>query len=330
MARLKMALSSAKRNESGLMKGIFAAIGASLSFTFMDVFVKALPEIASSELTFFRGIVGLFFIPFLCRKTHERFFTGEHWQLLSLRGFFGSCGLFFFFLSIRGLTLGDSQILAQLSAFFMCLLSPFFLSERLPRQAIPGLLFITLGTLLVVQIWKFSSFNIYALYGIAGGFCSAAAYIVISRLAEKGMKRGTEIVFYFQIFSILIGAALMEKFVWPEGIQWLWIGGMGLCALAAQMLMTWAFQHINSILVSFLMYTEILFHVWFGWMLWDEVLTMASCFGGACIIVGSIQLMVCQPKDKGHVSTHRVRQAEPTDGAPDAVFVISSHAGSKA
>ena len=133
MARLKMALSSAKRNESGLMRGIFAAIGASLSFTFLDVFVKAMPEIASSELTFFRGIVGLFFIPLLCRETRERFFTGEHWQLLSLRGFFGSCGLFSFFLSIRGLTLGDSQILAQLSAFFMCLLAPFFLSERLPR-----------------------------------------------------------------------------------------------------------------------------------------------------------------------------------------------------
>lgn len=71
MARLKMALLAAKRDESGLMKGILAAIGASLAFTFMDVFVKALPDIASSELTFFRGIVGLFFIPLLCRESHE-------------------------------------------------------------------------------------------------------------------------------------------------------------------------------------------------------------------------------------------------------------------
>lgn len=94
-----------------------AAIAASLAFTLMDVFVKALPNIASSELTFFRGVVGLVFIPLLCRQTHERFFTGEYCRLLALRGFFGSCGLFFFFLSIRGLTLGDSQILAQLSLF---------------------------------------------------------------------------------------------------------------------------------------------------------------------------------------------------------------------
>ena len=321
LARLRMAVVAARENNTGLMKGIMAAIAASLAFTLMDVFVKALPNIASSELTFFRGVVGLVFIPLLCRQTHERFFTGEYWRLLALRGFFGSCGLFFFFLSIRGLTLGDSQILAQLSAFFMCLLSPFFLEERLPRQAIPGLLLITAGTLAVVQIWNFSSFNIYALYGIAGGFCSAAAYIVISRLAENGMKQGTEIVFYFQIFSILIGAALMENFVWPQGIEWLWIVGMGLCALAAQMLMTWAFQHINSILVSFLMYTEILFHVWFGWFIWDEVLTTASCFGGLCIIAGSLQLMVCQPKNKEHVSTHQLRNTEPADDDTETKLV---------
>ena len=161
LARLRMAVVAARKNNTGLMKGIMAAIAASLAFTLMDVFVKALPNIASSELTFFRGVVGLVFIPLLCRQTHERFFTGEYWRLLALRGFFGSCGLFFFFLSIRGLTLGDSQILAQLSAFFMCLLSPFFLEERLPRQAIPGLLLITAGTLAVVQIWKFSSFTIH-------------------------------------------------------------------------------------------------------------------------------------------------------------------------
>lgn len=38
--------------------------------------------------------------------------------MLSLRGFFGSAALLFYFLSIEGMTLGDSQILSQLAAFF--------------------------------------------------------------------------------------------------------------------------------------------------------------------------------------------------------------------
>lgn len=90
--------------------------------------------------------------------------------MLSLRGFFGSAALLFYFLSIEGMTLGDSQILSQLAAFFMCILSPIFLKEKLPKEAIPGLVVIALGTLCVVQIWNFDSFNVYALFGIGGGF----------------------------------------------------------------------------------------------------------------------------------------------------------------
>ena len=63
---------------------------------------------------------------------------------------------------IRDRTLGDSQILSQLAAFFMCILSPIFLKEKLPKEAIPGLVVISLGTLCVVQIWNFDSFNVYA------------------------------------------------------------------------------------------------------------------------------------------------------------------------
>lgn len=85
-------------------------------------------------------------------------------------------------------------------------------------------------------------------------------------LAERDFKSNTEIVFYFQIFSIAVGAALMKgSFTMPEGIQWVWLVGLGLFALSAQMFMTWAFQHVNSLIVSFLMYSEILFHVLFGW-----------------------------------------------------------------
>lgn len=187
----------------------------------------------------------------------------------------------------------------------MCILSPIFLKEKLPKEAIPGLVVIALGTLCVVQIWNFDSFNVYALFGIGGGFFSAAAYIVISMLAERDFKSNTEIVFYFQIFSIAVGAALMKgSFTMPEGIQWVWLIGLGLFALSAQMFMTWAFQHVNSLIVSFLMYSEILFHVLFGWYFWDEILTWASWLGGTLIVLGSIMLMVFKPKSIDNDTHH--------------------------
>lgn len=168
--RLKMALKSKKRNRGSITMGVVTTLLASLSFTFMSACAKWLPEMPSGEMTLFRGIVGLFFIPLLCLQTKEHFFSGKHKWMLCLRGLFGSIALFFYFLSIEGLTLGDSQILSQLAAFFMCLLSPLFLKEKLPCQAIPGMLAIAVGTLCMVQIWNFNAFNIYTLFGIGGGF----------------------------------------------------------------------------------------------------------------------------------------------------------------
>lgn len=245
------------------------------------------------------------------------FLSGKHKCMLCLRGLFGSIALFFYFLSIEGLTLGDSQILSQLAAFFMCLLSPIFLKEKLPRQAIPGMLSIAIGTLCVVQIWNFNAFNMYTLFGIGGGFFSAAAYVVISCLAEKGFRSNTEIVFYFQIFSILVGLSISgnESWILPQGRDWFFVIGLGLFALSAQMFMTWAFQHVNSLVVSFLMYSEILFHVIFGWAFWDEIMAPASWLGGALIVAGSIMLMVFKPKRIDQDTHHRSRQKQEAGDA---------------
>ena len=305
--RLRMAFKSKKRKRSSIVMGVVTTLLASLSFTLMSACAKWLPDMPSGEMTLFRGLVGLLFIPILCLQTKEHFFSGKYVGYLCLRGLFGSIALFFYFLSIEGLTLGDSQILSQLAAFFMCLLSPLFLKERLPSQAIPGMVVIAAGTLCVVQIWDFHAFNVYTLFGIGGGFFSAAAYIVISYLAEKGFKSNTEIVFYFQIFSILVGLSLLgsEVWIWPSGWDWFFVVGLGLFALSAQMFMTWAFQHVNSVIVSFLMYSEILFHVIFGWAFWNEIMAPASWIGGAMIVAGSIMLMVFKPKGLQQDTHHR-------------------------
>ena len=313
--RLKMGLLSRKRSRSSITLGVITTFLAALSFTFMSACARCLSGMPSGELTLFRGVVGLFFIPLLCMQTKEHFYTGKYGFLLSLRGIFGAAALFLYFFSIEGLTLGDAQILSQLSAFFMCILSPFFLKEKLPAEALPGMISIVVGTALVIQIWSFHSFNIYSLYGIGGGFFSAAAYIVISYLAEKGFCSNTEIVFYFQVFSIVVGLSMGASEIWllPSGTDWIFIMGLGFFALAAQMFMTWAFQHVNSLVVSFLMYSEILFHVLFGWMFWNEVLSLFSWIGGAFIVAGSIMLMVFRPKGINADTHHHKEKADRAD-----------------
>ncbi len=283
-----------RRGKSTLTAGIIATFLCSIFFTAMSGCARMLEPMPSGELTFFRGFFGLLFIPLIAWQNGQKIFSGTHVGLLTLRGVFGSIALYLYFLSIEGLTLGDGQILGQLSAFFMCILAPVFLKEKMPRQVIPALSLIALGAMVVMQVWNFASFNVYALYGALGGLSCAGAYMTISMLGERGFKSDTEIVFYFQLWSLITGLLLMmkEDFLMPHGIQWFWALAIGLTALIAQMLMTWAFQHIHSIIVSFIMFSQILFHIIMGRIFWGETMTLWSWIGGAFIVAGSMALLM--------------------------------------
>lgn len=279
--------------------GVLASVGAAALFTLMDVFVRMLGHMNTGEITFWRGLLGLLLLPVLARQAAMTLFSGKDRLILHLRGLFGGLGIYLFFLSLQGLTLGDAEILAQLAGFFMCILSPLFLKGGLSKKSIPSLLLIVAGTALVIEVWHFQSFNEYALIGIVSAFCSACAYVAIGMLSDRGGHSGVEIVFYFQLYSMVIGGVMMmEGFLWPAAADWLWIVLMSGAALFAQMALTWACQHIHSVLVSFIMYTGVLFHVLCGWLFWNEMLTAWSWAGGALIIAGSAMLLLSGKKEK--------------------------------
>lgn len=276
----------------GVAFGVAAAILASLMLTGMDAFVKVLDGLGTGEITFFRGIFGIAVLPLLPRGK-GKLFTGKDKWLLHIRGIAGGFGILFFFYSLRGLTLGDAYILAELSAFFMYLLAPFFLKETPRGSLVPALIAMAAGAAIILQIWNFSAFNFFGFIGILAAFSSAVAYIAIGKLTEEeGKHSGTEIVFYFQAYSILCGIVLMPfDFVMPHGLDWLFLFALSLMAVSAQMLFTWGCMHVNSVVVCFAMYTGILFHIIAGWLFWDEILTISSWIGGALIVGGSLVLL---------------------------------------
>lgn len=272
--------------------GITASILAAFLFTVMDVSAKVLAPLGMGEITFIRGLAGLLFIPLIAMHEGKAVFSGKDRLLLHLRGLFGGFGILLFFYSLPGLKLGDAEILVQLSAFFMCILSPIFLHTTPSGKVLPWLITIAAGAALVLQVWNFQAFNGYALLGVISSFCTASAYTCIGRLTEKGGHSGAEIVFYFQIYSMIGGALLMiGHMVMPSGVDWVWIFFMSLSALFAQVALTWGCTHIPPVIVTFAMYTGILFHILAGWFLWGERLTLFSWTGGAVIVFGSAMLL---------------------------------------
>lgn len=275
-------------------KGILASMLAAFFFTTMDVGAKTLIHLGTGEITFFRGLLGLLALPLLARREGLPVFSGKDRLLLHLRGFFGCACLLFFFYCLQGLKLGDAEILTQLSAFFMCLLSPLFLKAKLGQNVVPRLVMIAAGAAIVLQVWNFSFFNVFAIFGILSALFAAAAYVCIGRLTERGGHSQTELVYYFQVYSMLGGLVLMAggQAVWPRGTEWLWIVELAASALLGQVSLTWSCTHIHPTIMNFVMYTGILFHILAGYLLWGEQLSLYSWVGGALIVVGSILLIL--------------------------------------
>ena len=57
--------------------GILASILAALLFTLMDVSAKAVSYLGTGELTFVRGLVGLFFLPLIAARESLPLFFRE-------------------------------------------------------------------------------------------------------------------------------------------------------------------------------------------------------------------------------------------------------------
>jgi drug/metabolite transporter (DMT)-like permease len=281
------------KSQNKVTLGIAAAILSALLFAGMDVFVKTLSHLGTGEITFFRGLIGIGFLPYLARKEGMPIFSGKDRVTLHLRGISGGLGILLFFFSLKGLTLGDAEILAQLCSFFMVFLAPFFLKQNPRGHIFAPLLLIATGAAVILQVWNFRAFNEYAMIGVLSAFSSAFAYIFIGKLTEIPKRHsGCEIVFYFQLYSAICGALLMPfDFVMPRGIDWIFIFGLAVTAIFAQMSFTWGCQHVHPIIISFVMYTGILFHILAGWIIWGETLTAYSWIGGAAIVGGSAWLL---------------------------------------
>lgn len=175
----------------------------------------------------------------------------------------------------------------------MCLLSPVFLKGKLQKRAVPRLGMIALGAAIVLQVWNYHSFNLFAVFGILSAFFAACAYVCIGIMTERGGHTQTELVFYFQLYSALGGLLLMGMGHWalPVGAEWGWILELALSALLGQVCLTWGCTHIHPTMVNFLMYTGILFHILAGALLWEETLTLYSWVGGTLIVLGSVLLL---------------------------------------
>lgn len=295
-----------------MSKGVVYMIFSALAFSIQNVIVKELSyTMGTGEIGFFRGFLSALLILGLMKVQHIHFSHCDRGALW-FRGIAGGIGMICIFYALRGMPLADVSILSQLSAFFVMLFAALFLKEVLPKGAGLPLVIIVVGACLVVRPWNFASFNVYSLFVLAQSVCAAAAYTTISKLTGSGKHHQYEIVFYFLFCAAVTSAVLMGfDFQMPNIREWGLYIALGIITVIAQIWMTEAYANANPVVVSFVAYIAVFYNALWGFLIFDETLTLMTICGGIGIVGGSMYLTKLKHDAiamKSSVSTRKAKE----------------------
>ncbi len=283
-----------------LNRGVFYMLISSVCLAFMGSFAKLLAtNLPTIEIVFFRNVIGVILIILTFYKKPLVQEGGKPFLLL-FRGFIGLIAMLSFFYNISTITLADAVTYSRMSPIFTALFAMWFLKEKIGTKGWFAIALGFTGMLFVMQPDGFS-FESSHFFGLLNAICAALAFTSIRELRKyydvriivlSFMGIGTLVPFismfisqYYQndLFSFMLG-----EFVFPSGVQWLYIAGIGISASLGQIYMTKAYGATRAGIVGATGYSVIIFSLIIGLFLGDDLPNIFGFLGISAIILGGI------------------------------------------
>ena len=269
-----------------LLLGALFILVAEFFFASMGAAVKTVTADLPSEMAvFMRNIFGLgLMIPLVWRRGLVGLKT-EIMPVHLLRSLAGVSAMYCFFYVLANLKLADGMLLKMTAPLFMPLIALFWLGERLRRQTLIALIIGFIGVLLVLN--PEGEFNRIALVGLLGGALAALAKVSLRRLGRT--EPSVRVVFYFALLSSLISAIPMYwHWQMPNTSEWMLFALVGLMGTLGQLFLTRGYAIASAAAVSPFTYASVLFGAAYGYLFWDEVISLQFTLGALLIALAGV------------------------------------------
>lgn len=251
------------------------------------------------EIVFYRNFLGVLIILYTLKKIPVLIDTSKL-HLLILRGVFGTTAMLLFFYTIAYIPLGEAVILNKTSPFFVTILAYYLMKEAISIQTFLALIIGFIGIVFIIKPFGISISMVH-LFGILGGFFSAAAYATIKKI--KDIYDARIIMLSFMGIGMIIPLFLflftsfVEFKLYTDPFLWGLIVLMAVTSTGSQWFLTRAYSLSAAGIIGVVSYTTIPFALGFGLMLGDEFPDMYTVIGIALIVLGGI-LVGKKSKDK--------------------------------
>jgi drug/metabolite transporter (DMT)-like permease len=282
-------------------RGVVYMLLASLFFAFMAVCVKLLQRIPVLEIIFFRALISAA----LCLVGMWRAGIapmGKRHGLLVLRGLAGVLSLAQGFWLIQNTPLAAATTLTHLSPIFTTLIGIWFVQEKVSARQMAWFL-LSFAGIVVMQGFDYRISLGHLLLGITASFTMGIAYNCVRKLGRS--EHPLVIIFYFPLICLpLTGIYTFLFWVPPEGIEWLWLLILGLTTQLGQYFMTKSYQVAAISSVAIVNYTEVIFAIILGLLLFGENFNLLTYAGMGLVVAGVVMNML-------------TRRVTPISGQPE-------------
>ncbi|MCB0481056.1 MAG: DMT family transporter [Flavobacteriales bacterium] len=254
-----------------------------LGFAFMQLCVKFLMHIPTTELILFRSFVSVALSGIMIWREGISPF-GNNKKFLILRGLFGTIALTLYFYTLQNLPISTAAILQYLSPIFTALFGIWLLKE--PMKPLRWVFFaISILGVIVVKGFNPDLTTVYMLAGIASAVFAGLAYNCIRIL--RNTDQPVVIVLYFPLVAIPIMAVLSySNWVWPERSDWVMIVLMGVFTQIGQIYMTKALHIEKANVVTSLKYTGIFYALAFDYLIFAVRYEWMTFVGIGLVLTG--------------------------------------------
>jgi drug/metabolite transporter (DMT)-like permease len=250
-------------------------LAAAFFFAVMGVLVKiASHKFSSAELVFYRSLVGLMFIGSYV-STNRLSLRTKLIKMQMSRSIIGFISMVMFFYAISALPLATAITLNYTSPLAMAAILTIALHERPKKILIIAIITGFLGVTLLLKPSIHYGELIAGGLGLLSGLLAGWVYVHVAQLGRAG-EPDWRTVFYFSLVCTLGGGAwmLIHHFNALELKDIPILAGLGTCATIAQLAMTRAYRTGNPLVVGSLAYSTVVLASVFGFLLWNETLSV--------------------------------------------------------
>lgn len=267
-------------------------IGCAAAFALMSMFVKlAAQRLPAPNLVFWRALVSLLLSYWMLRGKGTPLW-GNRRPLLVMRGALGCVAMLCIFTAVARLPLAETTMIQYLHPTITAVLAPLFLGEPSDRRVWGAVALGFVGVALVsfsagASGLSLSSLPIGVIFALAGAFLSSLAYICVRALSRT--EDPLVIVFYFPLITLpCVTPIAFMNWVWPQGLEWLWIAGLCVCTQLGQIWLTKGFASMPMSRASVLTYVQVFFAAVLGWLVFERVPSGLTWMGACAILVGAM------------------------------------------